>query len=313
MLSAYLRSSIFASSIPYIRFLTAAVLGDRQKLLYLRQRILFFLMRPFKRTLFWITSRGNDLDRLDPLHLSFRRTSGRRAVSEAMFVANPGNAVILAIGQSNIANECDPSALYEANNEVFNFNFFDGKCYEAKDPLLGASINRSNVLTRLGDMLIERGKFRRVLLVPIAHGGTYAREWSPGGRMFPRLAWTLDRLRDRKIRITHILWQQGESEAAQSNPRPEDWSRQFMAMVGAVRAAGADAPIYVAQSTICCNDPNDQIRAAQRQVVNLAAGILPGPDLDLVGRDERYDGCHFSAVGLRHAAALWHEALCRTN
>jgi hypothetical protein len=278
-----------------------------------RQRVFFEIRRPFKRTLFWFESNGKDLDRFDPFHLSFRSTAGRRIVSHAEFAANPGTAVILGVGQSNIANEGEVSALFEPKNGVYNFNFFDGKCYVAKDPLLGASINRSNVLTRLGDLLIERRNYERVLLVPIAHGGTFVSEWSPAGRMFPRLEWTLARLRERRIGITHIVWQQGEAEAAQDNPNPQDWVRDFMAVVAAIRAAGTDAPIYVAQCTICCNDPNEAIRVAQRRVLSPPAGILPGPDIDLIGREERYDGCHLSAAGLRHAATLWYEALCRDH
>jgi hypothetical protein len=277
-----------------------------------RQRLAFECKRPFKRILFWLAS-GRDLDRFDPLHLSFRRTSGRCFVDDSLFAAGGEGAVILGFGQSNIANEGEASALHQPKGEVYNFNFFNGRCYVAKDPLLGASIDRGNVLTRLGELLVERGNYRRVLLVPIAHGGTYASEWSPGGRMFPRLQWTLERLRERRIGITHVLWQQGEAEAATSKPSAEDWMHHFRAMAGAIRTAGTDAPIYVSQSTVCCNDPNETIRAAQRQVVDPQAGIRAGPDTDQIGRDERFDGCHFSAAGLRHAAELWYEALCRAE
>jgi len=270
------------------------------------------MLRPFKRTLFWLISR-RDLDRFDPLHLSFRRATGRRNVSDILFADNTGSAVILGLGQSNIANEGETSACYEPKGEVYNFNFFDGRCYVARDPLLGASIDRANVMTRLGELLIQRANYGRVLLVPIAHGGTYASEWAPAGRMFPRVEWALERLRERHIRITHILWQQGEAEAAASNPDAKEWICHFTAMVGAVRATRVEAPIYVAQCTVCCNEPNEVIRSAQRQVVDPKAGIMPGPDIDLVGRDERYDGCHLSAAGLRHAAELWYEALCRTT
>jgi Carbohydrate esterase, sialic acid-specific acetylesterase len=297
----------------YFRLLARALRGDRLLWSYARQQVAFTMRRPFKRALFRFESGGRDLDVVDPLHLSFRNTAGRRAVSEAQFLQDAGGAVILGLGQSNIANECDPSALYEPKGNVFNFNFFDGKCYVAKDPLLGASIDGSNVLTRLGDLLVERGNYQNVMLVPIAHGGTFVSEWAPGGRMFPRLQWTLDRLREQQIKITHIAWQQGEAEASEPNPNPTEWMRQFNAMAGAIRAAGTDAPIYVAQCTVCCSDPNEQIRTAQRQVVNLAARILSGPDIDLIGRDERYDGCHLSAAGLRHAAELWYQTLCQSN
>jgi hypothetical protein len=281
--------------------------GDRQLWSAVRQRVAFECKRPFKRALFWFTSGGKDLDLVDPYHFSFRRVAGRRAVD--VKIQPSGYAVILGLGQSNIANECDPTALYESKDKVYNFNLFDGKYYVAKDPLLGASHDRSNVLTRLGDLLVERGNYQSVVLVPIAHGGTFVSEWSPTGRMFPRLRWALDRLREKQAKITHIVWQQGEAEAAERNADAGEWEGNFSAMVDAIRAAGVEAPIYVAQCTICCNDPNEKIRAAQRRVVNPSAGILPGPDIDLIGRDERYDGCHLSAAGLQHAAELWYEAL----
>jgi len=182
---------------------------------------------------FWITSGGEDLDRIDPTHLSFRTVSGRAVVNPTLFSASPATAVILAIGQSNIANECDPFALRKPEGEVFNFNFFDGRCYEACDPLLGASVDRSNVLTRVGELLVTRGNYRRILLVPIAHGGTFAREWAPGGQMFPRLERALKRLKERNIAITHIVWQQGESEAAERDPKPLEWMNHLRATIDA--------------------------------------------------------------------------------
>ena len=296
----------------YSNLASRVLRGDALLWSYIRQRLFFEMRRPFKRALFWLVS-GRDLDRFDPFHLSMRKAAGRRIVSDTLFAGSASNAVILGLGQSTIANEGEASACYEPKGEVYNFNFFDGQCYVAKDPLLGASIDRANVLTRLGELLVQRANYGRVLLVPIAHGGTYATEWSPGGRMFPRVEWALERLHERRIRITHILWQQGEAEAATNNPDPKEWMRHFTAMVGAVRATGVEAPFYVAQCTVCCNEPNEVIRSAQRQVVDPKTGIMPGPDIDLVGRDERYDGCHMSAAGLRHAAELWYEALCRVT
>jgi Carbohydrate esterase, sialic acid-specific acetylesterase len=312
LLLNYRETPLFRRFVPYARVLVKALLGDRQTWANIRQRLSFEIKRPFKRTLFWFAS-GRDLDRFDPLHLSFRKTAARRNVSVTLFAASPATAVILGVGQSNIANEGDAGARYAPKGDVYNFNFFDGRCYVAKDPLLGASIDRSNMLTRLGEFLVERRNYERVLLAPIAHGGTFARDWAPSGRMFPRLEWTLERLRESRVGITHILWQQGEAEAAESKPDAQAWMRHFMAMVAAIRASGADAPIYVAQCTICRNDPNETIRAAQRSVVDPAAGIFAGPDIDQIGANERYDGCHMSAAGLRHAAELWYDTLCRTH
>jgi hypothetical protein len=308
ILRCYRAAPIFAATAPYARRLLSFLRGDRLVWSYVVRRVGFAMRGPFKRAAFWFAT-GKDLDRFDPLHLSFRRTAGRATVSASMFTPSPSTAVILAVGQSNIANECDPTALHDPKGAVYNFNFFDGKCYAAKDPLLGASITRSNLLTRLGELFVERGRYRQVLLVPIAHGGTYVSEWAPDGRMFPRLQWTLQQLNEQGIGISHILWQQGESEAAKRSPDADAWARDFMAMVDAIRTIGVNAPIYVAQCTICRNDPNEIIRQAQRRVVNPAQNILPGPDIDQIGHDQRYDGCHLSAAGLTRAAELWCAAL----
>ena len=161
LLLSLCNTPVFRRLLRYGSALLKALLGDRYVWSAIRQRLSFQIRRPFKRALFWLAS-GRDLDVIDPAHLSFTRTMGRRVVGDTKFLADNTTAVILGVGQSNISNEGDPSALYEPLGEVYNFNFFDGKCYAAKDPLLGASINRSNVLTRVGDLLVERGKYRRV-------------------------------------------------------------------------------------------------------------------------------------------------------
>ena len=118
----------------------------------------------------------------DPSGVTFRDTTGRIEVSEALFRPAPRVAVILALGASNLANEGDPKGLCESTQGVFNFDFIAGKCYVAKDPLVGSTADRGNVLTRLGERLVWSGRYDRVLLVPVAHGGTLISEWVPGGR-----------------------------------------------------------------------------------------------------------------------------------
>src|SRR5215831_8045807 len=60
-------------------------------------------------------------------------------------------AAMLILGQSNAANS--GAAPHVPARRVFNFNLFDGNCYLAKDPLLGATESRGNFATRMADML----------------------------------------------------------------------------------------------------------------------------------------------------------------
>ena len=250
------------------------------------------------------------LEMLDPFDATFARSVGRQRISSENFKPHPRTAVILAFGQSNIGNEGDISGLYVPGPGVYNFNFLDGRCYVAKCPLLGAGTDRSNFVTRLGDSLVRKKIYDSVLLVPIALGGTYIADWAPGGRINFRLMITLELLRRLGITITHALFQQGEAEANQINKADgAAWARNFNSMVKAARLYGMEAPIFVAQCSVCCAGPNETIRAAQRSVVDPTRGIYAGPDTDTIGLDERFDGCHFSVAGLDKAAQLWFDVI----
>jgi hypothetical protein len=62
--------------------------------------------------------------------------------------------VIVTLGQSNATNT--GSAKYASGRGAVNFNLYDGRCYLAADPLLGASNDGGNFATRLADTLIAR-------------------------------------------------------------------------------------------------------------------------------------------------------------
>ncbi len=253
--------------------------------------------------------------RFDPSGVTFRDNSNRMEVSPDLFRHQPRTAVMLAIGASNIANEGSADGRYEPKSGVYNFNFLDGRCYIARDPLLGTAMDRGNLLTRLGDLLVARRIYDQVLLVPIGYGGTFVTEWSPGGRMYPRLRKAIAMLSCAEIRLTHILWQQGEAEGNQPSEKRDEasWINNFAKVENAIRTHKIDVPIFVAQCTICGGAASDVIRKAQKAVVRPDHGILPGPDLDTIGIDQRWDRCHFSVTGMDNAAALWFDAITASN
>ena len=250
---------------------------------------------------------GRPIRLLDPGGFSFRDSKKRERVDSTTFAPHPRLAVILTFGQSQMANEGASNGLFVPRSGVFNFNWLDGNCYVARDPLLGTTMDRGNLTTRLADYLVARGVYDRVLLVPIAYGGTRIVQWVPGSEMFRRITVALHRLKKHDIAVTHALWQQGESDAGSTST--DDWIIRFGAMVSALRHLGMSAPIFVAQSTRCVSLPNEAIRAAQCAVIDRSKNILPGPDTDIIGPEYRWDNCHFSAEGLSLAAEAWFQAI----
>jgi hypothetical protein len=235
----------------------------------------------------------------------FKNTTGRSEVDCGQFV-RAGSAILLTLGQSNAANESEPG--FQPGAGVYNFNFFDGKCYVARDPLLGATGAEGSVWSRLGDELVRSGRFERVLIAPIAVGGSRVRAWTPSGAHFSRIIAVQKALASRGLAATHVLWHQGESDARWTTQ--QQYLDMFGQMLDGMRGEGVDAPVYVAVASACGHGGSDAVRAAQREIPNRFANTHPGPNTDEIDRLRwRRDGCHFSAEGLELHAKAWAEAL----
>lgn len=236
-------------------------------------------------------------------------------------VEDARDLVLIPFGQSNAGNHI--GSPYAPSGNVVNFNFLDGACYRARDPLLGAPASppphNGSIWSILGELLFETARWDRIVLAPIAVGGTFVRDWAPGGIQFPGIGAVVSGLKEVGLQPSAFLWVQGEWDANLS-PDPVRYRMSFLAMTQAIRALSA-APIYVAIATTCGpSDPLDRlapadrvrflanqaaIERAQAGLVDPAVGIRAGPNLDLIGTDHRINSCHLDAFGQRAAAELW--------
>ncbi|MEI6985542.1 MAG: sialate O-acetylesterase, partial [Rhodospirillaceae bacterium] len=170
---------------------------------------------------------------------------------------------ILILGQSNGANF--GGGRYTARQDVANFSLYDGKCYAAADPLVGASGDTGNFATRLGDLLIQREFAERVILAPIAMGNTRIEDWAPGGIFHRRVLVLIRRLYEADLRPDLILWQQGEGNKGDDDPGGQRYSNKLNDIVGTFRHYDIHAPFLIALCTLCgVSHPNEgYVRAGQ--------------------------------------------------
>ncbi|MFA6448665.1 MAG: sialate O-acetylesterase [bacterium] len=221
-------------------------------------------------------------------------------------ILGPRTMVALVYGQSNSANS--GGSKYTPKRDVYVY--YEGKCYTAADPLYGPNGNGGTVWSRLGDKLIDAGLYDKVLLVAVGVGGTNMARWTPDGDLYPRVLDAIKSLDSKGIKITHILWHQGESDNGMHTTK-DAYKNMFMAMLNDIRKHGVDAPIYVAVATRCQSLPEGfEIQQAQRELVNTSLKIYPGAYSDgLLSIDDRHDACHFSDTGLDKHATLWLNAI----
>jgi hypothetical protein len=254
-------------------------------------------------------------EQLDQMWGSVNDPTGRQEASLIIDGDRRRTAAIVIVGQSNAANH--GTGKYVAKRRVDNFNVYDGKCYHAADPLLGASGDGGNFATRLGDKLIEAGLFDRVILAPIAMGGTTVEQWAEEGMFNRRIPVLIRRLYDAGLRADFILWQQGEGNQGVGDIGGRQYRKNLLEVIWTFRRYGVSAPFFVSLTTTCGGPhPNaENIRAGQKSVVNPKVAIYQGADTDTIGLEHRWDSCHFNEVGLEMAASLWLEVIatyCRS-
>ncbi len=218
----------------------------------------------------------------------------------------PGTAVILIAGQSNAANS--GAKRYTTRYPDRVLNFVAGRCFVAASPLLGSNGFAGEYWTRLGDQLIESGAFDKVILAPLAVGGSSVAQWAAGGALNDTMKPLVTDLVLR-YRVTHVLWHQGESDFVLGTDA-DAYRRDFLSFAATLSVLGVEAPIYVSKATRCLPGwkvPNP-IRTAQQELVD--SGFKRGVDTDiLLDAQDRYDDCHFAESGQMKAASAWAKLL----
>jgi hypothetical protein len=225
----------------------------------------------------------------------------------------PDTGLILAIGQSNAANHAEQRYTTKFPTKVYNH--WEGKCYVAESPLLGASGEEGEFITQLADKLISNGTYKAVIIVTAAIGSTPVAEWQQGGRLNTMLLSTLHGL-NAGFHVTEVVWHQGEADM-QYGTSTAAYVASLTSLLASLKAAHVDAPAYVAIATKCPAgdwNPVNPISVAQRSVIDSGLARL-GADTDalLSESDRRPDGCHLSASGQDRVSSAYAEAIASNH
>jgi hypothetical protein len=229
-------------------------------------------------------------------------------------------AVLLLLGQSNAGNHAGQR--FRSEHEGRIANFVDGRCYIAASPLLGSDGIAGEYWTQLGNLLVGRGSFDRVILAPSAVTGSEVSRWQPGGDLNRAMTDTAVALTRSGYSVTHVLWVQGEIDYVRAT-REDDYRARFLAIVDSLRSHKVTAHVHVAVATKCLGAANggtrihardNPVARAQLALPNLRADLRSGVNSDALLDDlDRYDDCHFGASGQHKVAKAWAELLSQNR
>lgn len=216
----------------------------------------------------------------------------------------------LCIGQSNAANYGE--TLYTPVHNVYNF--YKGKLYKAEDPMPGATGRGGSVWGLLGDSLIERGYFNKVVFITVAVGSTTIESWSDG-HCSTILSDTLKELKRYNIQLTYIFWHQGENDTFENTPS-QLYKKRLYKIYKKIREYEPGTPLFISLASFTpwrADNPEGigyNIRKAQKEFIMENKNVYTGPDTDtLISPEDRFDGVHFSEKGMKKYALLWMKAI----
>ena len=233
-------------------------------------------------------------------------SGGRTELSCGQFAPNDETGVILTFGQSNSANHEEKKTI--AGMHVGNFNPADGKCYRAKDPMLGATGNEGSLWPVMGQDLIASGRFKNVLIVPVGVGSSEIESWRPATRVFfPRVERALQMLSAAKLHVTDVIFQQGEFDAGVETPG-DVYLSAVKEIISRLRTDGVNAPIIMAIATGCGDKQYPIMKLVRSKISRFAEGVYLGPDFGEV--PNRYNECHlFGADAEKESSVLANEII----
>jgi len=215
--------------------------------------------------------------------------------SEVKCPAEKDAYVVIGFGQSNSANHAGHR--FESNIDIVNF--YNGKCYVAADPLLGATGRSGSVWIPLAEALNVKDK--TIVLSAFGVGGSKVSDWLSEDYLLPFYKENIDALKKKYKAPNALVWIQGESDVSTER---DVLSQQLRDWFGLLRSDFKDSNIYVTGTSYCSSKSNDSVLSAQRKQAESIEAIYVGSTDKLNQQKYRYDDCHFSEKGIKALAAL---------
>lgn len=261
-----------------------------------------------------------------------RRNSQKQNNDSYKEVLCPKDGIALAtFGQSNSANMVKPLSTNLLPNNLLQYDWKSGKCFEYKEPLLGTTGTHGNVITYTASK-IAKDTSDPVVIIPFGVAGTSILDWAYGYLSYQQDI-ALSSIRRSGLSPIIFLWHQGESDVRAKESSPDDLKRvpSFIRptrhdyQLGLSRESYAEALQKVFDKTKkyfpnsyfgialvsgCGPIPWEPVREAQREIAKNNKSAFISADSDKIySKQTRYDLCHFSRKGAEELGNQYYNAI----
>ena len=222
----------------------------------------------------------------------------RKIIDCPSIIKNLG--VLVTFGQSNSANSA--SYLVDSSEVPDVINWYEGQCYEAKSPLLGATGKNGEWISLTAQHLVKNKTYDKVIVLSLGVGGSSVAAWAEGSELNSRLLNALNDLQ-KNYKVTDIVWHQGETDLMWGVGKKQ-YYKTFTNIESSIRKIGIKAPIFLSIASYCKGGiyPNE-ITRSQIKIVETIDNVVLGINTDeLLDSNMRYDDCHFNKNGQQLAS-----------
>jgi len=250
----------------------------------------------------------------------------------------PENPITIAsFGQSNSANSMTEKSDVAIPSNLYQYDWKSQRCYVYKEPLLGTSGTKGNVITYTAIKMANISN-KPIVIIPFGVSSTSVLNWSYGDLSHQHKI-VMKRIKESGLSPRIFLWHQGESDSRKISvsldqitkvpyfepyheqegnskgmiPLTEDvYYNALRKVVESTFKSFPQSSFGIALATRCGNTPWNPIRSAQIRISQDLPNSFISADSDkITGLDKRPDSCHFSTKGASELGNLYYESIMR--
>ena len=230
----------------------------------------------------------------------------------------PNDSLTLAyFGQSNHGNNIKRNNNLIINSDnVFIYDWRLDLCSKYQEPLAGpdGSNGFGHIATDNIYSLINKYDYQnKILVLGFSKGGSIVEDWA-NGELTSDFDLILQRLKNKRIEFDYVFWHQGESEKKDPNKSYlNKYKKELKLVFKKIFDNSPKTYIGMALVSKCNSQSSKSLLNEQRSIIAENNQIHLTLNTDKLGKEFRYDKCHFNWIGSQKIGENYADLINKLN